>query len=98
MNPKERTAQGSWISILQYATEKDISISTIRRYIKADKIQYKIDHGRYLIWDESPSPPKTTPHDASPAFDEVHLKLQRAEEEIAELKTLIAFYEEKISP
>jgi hypothetical protein len=43
-----------WIPIVDYAVLKGISTSTLRRYIKAQKIQYKIEDGRYLIkWDEN---------------------------------------------
>lgn len=38
-----------WIPIAQYSVEEGISISTIRRKIKSDAIEHKMDGGRYLI-------------------------------------------------
>jgi uncharacterized protein (DUF342 family) len=39
----------NWVPLLDYAVLKGISTSTIRRYIKANKIEYKIVKGRYLL-------------------------------------------------
>lgn len=74
-----------WIPLVEYAHKKDISLSTLRRHIKAGKIAYKVDQGRYLLFDD-------TPGDSTPSLQ---MQLQQAREEIAELKTLIAFYEER---
>jgi hypothetical protein len=41
---------GEWFSILDYARFKNISISTIRRYIKADRFQTKLIEGKYFIF------------------------------------------------
>ena len=38
-----------WIPILDYAVLSGVSTSTLRRYIKAKKIRYKIENGRYLL-------------------------------------------------
>ena len=49
---RERVSEverGEWIPILDYAVMKGISTSTLRRYIKTKKIQYKIENGRYLL-------------------------------------------------
>ncbi len=91
--------QITWIPLLDYALKKGISLSTLRRYIKAKKVQYRLENGRYLLLDDEGGM-KNVATQATPARDETnHLRtdLQRAKEEIAELKTLIAFYEEKIS-
>jgi hypothetical protein len=91
-----------WIPLVEYAHKKGISLSTLRRHIKAGKIPYKVDQGRYLLFDDSPSAHGTTSAAASTSSDRnseriaaLQLELQRAREEIAELKTLIAFYEDK---
>jgi hypothetical protein len=75
--------QKDWIPLVEYALKKGVSLSTLRRHIKAGKIPFKVDQGRYLLFDDSPE-------------TSLHESLQRAQEEIAELKTLIALYEEKI--
>jgi hypothetical protein len=77
---------GRWLSLMDYAMKKNLSLSTLRRYIKAKKIPYKLEGGRYFLWDDLPTPqPKAAMTD-----------LQKAQEEIAELKTLIAYYEERL--
>ena len=101
-----------WIPILDYAVLKGVSTSTLRRYIKAKKIPYKIENGRYLLLADSPcveSPRptlNTTPNwDKSGTADSISLfnrvreleeKLVSAQEQISELKMLVAIYEEKL--
>lgn len=43
---------GSWLSILEYAHSKNKSISSVRRYIKAGRVKYKEENGKYFIWDK----------------------------------------------
>lgn len=38
-----------WIPITQYAIEEGVSVSTLRRKIKSNSIEYRLDNGRYLI-------------------------------------------------
>lgn len=101
---------------MDYAMKRGISLSTLRRHIKAKKLTYKIEDGRYLLWDgdsrlapsssASASPPSTsnltsTQEDGIQGLETRLQKLthdlKKAQEEIAELKTLIAFYEERSS-
>jgi predicted site-specific integrase-resolvase len=72
-----------WIPLVDYAARKGVSLSTLRRYIKANKIPYRLEEGRYLILSDEA---------------DLRTELQRANEEIAELKTLIALYEERTPP
>jgi len=37
---------------MDYAVKKGVSISTLRRYIKLQKVKYRIDGGKYLLWDD----------------------------------------------
>ena len=83
----------NWIPLIEYAMKKGVSLSTLRRYIKADKVRYRIEGGRYLLLDEEP--PVDLQRDSVPMSTDSDL--QKAREEIAELKTLIAFYEEQLS-
>jgi len=91
--------QSTWIPLLEYAMKKGISLSTLRRYIKAKKVQYRLENGRYLLLDDEGEMKNVATQSTSARDDSTLLRtdLQRAKEEIAELKTLIAFYEEKIS-
>lgn len=85
--------KGQWISLMDYATKRGVSLSTLRRYIKSNKIDFKTENGRYLIWDDQSS----ASQDASANADELRARLQEAQEEIAELKMLIAIYEEQLN-
>lgn len=42
--------EGKWLSVLEFAAYKKKSISTVRRYIKANRVKFKEDAGKYLIW------------------------------------------------
>ncbi len=76
---------GNWVPLLEYALKNEVSLSTLRRHIKAGKIDHKIENGRYLLWDENGKRER-----------QLESELERAKEEIAELKMLIALYEEKL--
>lgn len=90
---------------MDYAMRHDVSLSTLRRYIKAGKISHKSEHGRYLIWDEDalPEGPRAVSglttfasSGPSPEIQQLQHHLRKAQEEIAELKTLLALYEEQL--
>lgn len=38
-----------WLSIIEYASYKKKSISTVRRYIKANRVNFKEEEGKYYI-------------------------------------------------
>ncbi len=42
---------GSWLSINEYSTIKNISVSTIRRRIKSGRVKHKFEDGKYYIFD-----------------------------------------------
>jgi hypothetical protein len=46
---------GNWLPLTEYSSKHQVSISTLRRRIKADDIKYQFKDGRYLILDEQPS-------------------------------------------
>lgn len=98
-------AEGRWLTIMDYAVKNDVSLSTIRRYIKSNKIPYRMEHGRYMLLDQSPgsAPTQTQAHGASAEsrsmerrVDILEHRLNEALEQIAELKMLVAIYEEKL--
>lgn len=97
-------AVGEWLPLMEYAIKKGVSLSTLRRHIKSNKVRYRVEGGKYLLFDDGgliPSLPSNPVAHVVP--DEVLLSkvrkleidLRIAQEEIAELKTLIALYEEK---
>jgi len=42
-----------WLPLAEYSMKHKVSISTLRRRIKAEDIQYRLDDGKYLIYDGS---------------------------------------------
>ncbi|MAX66433.1 MAG: hypothetical protein QF441_15050 [Bacteriovoracaceae bacterium] len=89
--------EGKWLSILEYASYKKKSISTVRRYIKANRVKYKEDTGKYYIWVKNyvPSHTKQEKEKLNLKFELERLKKENIEikEELAEAKMLISLYE-----
>jgi hypothetical protein len=85
---------GEWLSLMEFATRNSVSISTLRRQIKGGKLQSRTEGGRYLLWHDG-NQPAASKSDLLPRIAELELQLKKAREEIAELKTLLAFYEEQ---
>lgn len=42
----------NWLSLTDYSSKYRVSISTLRRRIKGSQIEFKKDHGKYLLKDE----------------------------------------------
>ena len=97
----------NWLTLVDYAARKGVSLSTLRRYIKSQKIQYRIENGRYLIPENAltinflsapahalPMRPGATAEQAE--IERLRASLGRAQEEIAELKMLVALYENQL--
>jgi len=72
---------GKWLSVLEFASYKKKSISTVRRYIKANRVKFKEDAGKYYIWVKDFS-------DVNSNDEVLDLKLEneRFKKEIIELK------------
>lgn len=97
---------------MDFAMKRGVSLSTLRRHIKAKKIRFKSENGRYLIWDEESSEEKVRWAGSSSSIvsemetlatarnvrkiEELEQKLLRTQEENAELKMLVALYEEQL--
>jgi hypothetical protein len=96
----ERAATGGWIPLMDYSLKKGLSLSTLRRYIKANKVKFRIENGRYLLfdddWDNNNNAKIEPLKNAQSKLHTLQVGLQKAHEEIAELKMLIALYEEKM--
>ena len=93
---------GTWIPLMDYAMKNGVSLSTLRRYIKAGKIKFKSENGKYLILSSQPAshdwliPSEIdTPH-IEGRVSNLEVELKKAQEEIAELKMLVAIYEERL--
>lgn len=45
-----QTTEGVWLPITDYSSYKKVSISTIRRHIKANILKFKEQDGKYFIY------------------------------------------------
>lgn len=96
-----------WVSIQEYSLNNSISISTIRRRIRAGRLKFKLVNGRYEIFDTSLAAASggVTPSFLCPALkdmevienriEELKKDNQRLKEENSELKMLLRVLEEK---
>jgi hypothetical protein len=48
------TTTDSWLALTEYSNKHRVSISTLRRRIKAEDIRFRFEDGKYLILDEAP--------------------------------------------
>lgn len=87
--------QGCWLSITDYANYRGKSISTVRRYIKADRVKHKSEKGKYLIWANAFKPSETEKEVFSLNLEIDQMKKMNSKliEENAELKMLVNLYE-----
>ncbi len=84
--------EGIWLSILDYARIKKISISTIRRSIKSGIVNYKLLDGKYFIYTN-----KDQPEQEIDGFEILLRENQKLKEEITDLKMLLSVYETSTS-
>lgn len=89
--------EGKWLSILEFAAYKKKSISTVRRYIKANRVKYKEENGKYFIWTKNYMPNQSAQEKEllSVKLENQRLKKELIElkEELAEKKMLLDLYE-----
>jgi hypothetical protein len=87
---------GIWLSILDYASVKKTSISTIRRSIKSGHLKFREENGKYFIWTREAK--KNSSEESINMSNSIELenykKLNRElVEEINDLKMLLSVYE-----
>lgn len=89
--------EGHWLDITEYTQYRNISISTARRYIKAKRVKFKKDDGKYLIFVSKDNYQKKNKgrDDLKNSFELQRLKeeMRLLKEENIELKMLISIYE-----
>jgi hypothetical protein len=89
--------EGKWLSVLEYASFKKKSISTVRRYIKAERVKFKEENGKYFIWVKNFISNKMLEdkEQLTLKFEMESLKKENRElqEQISEAKMLIQLYE-----
>ena len=104
MHMAGEVTRGHWIPLVEYSVRNGVSLSTLRRHIKANKIRYRQEEGKYLIYDGSAAAPEKASgrsagnkelRNLRSKVGQLEQDLRAAQIEISELKTLIALYEEK---
>lgn len=91
--------KGSWLSITEYSAFKNISISTVRRYIKANRLTTKKEDGKYFIFvSQEKIEPKEI--DTQKKIIKLNLEIERLKTEIRilkeeknDLRMLVSIYE-----
>ena len=92
---------GAWLSIIEYATLKGLSISTVRRAIKSRRVTFKKEKRKFFIFSD------LFPKDKNPIEMQAQIqmqklkveneflreKLRKFEEENNDLKMLVQLYE-----
>lgn len=48
----------NWLSISEFSTKYGLSVSTLRRRIKSNKIEFRLETGKYYLLDEEPKQQK----------------------------------------
>lgn len=89
-----------WLTITEYSTLKNISVSTIRRYIRSRKVNWKKEDGKYLIEvsdndliSSHPQGDSLTIGLMKEEIKQLKSKLKIVQEENNELKMLVQLYE-----
>jgi hypothetical protein len=89
---QEKTEE-KWLPIVQYAQYKNISITSVRRYIKAERVKYKKVNGKYLVLARKFSGNFNNFKEKN--ISDLEKEIKKLKEENQELKMLISVYETK---
>lgn len=46
---RQTESVGQWLPLIEYSMKSGVSLSTIRRKIKANQLSFKLEKGKYLI-------------------------------------------------
>jgi hypothetical protein len=90
--------EGTWLSILDYSHFKKVSISTIRRHIKANLVRWKEQDGKHYVWTASAASDIETRREGEVLALKFEIERLRMEnrliaEELSEARMLIRLYE-----
>lgn len=76
-----------WLSVVEYASYKKISMSTLRRRIKSNLVEFRLENGKYFIKAEAQSNLKSEIRDSSIESNKnSSLAAETIQELMAELK------------
>jgi len=74
-----------WLPLAEYSMKHKVSISTLRRRIKAEDIQYRLDDGKYFIFDTDPTATTTTNVEDKTFSSETHRPSLKSDLSAAEI-------------
>lgn len=107
LNPGVVESAVEWVPLLDYSVQTGVSLSTLRRYIKAGRIEFRLEDGRYLLpvhgmvnnqgGGKDTSPVDGHSKEGRAEIARLEMELRKAREENAELRMLVALYEESLS-
>ena len=92
--------EGNWLTIVDYSQEFNISISTIRRRIKSERIIYEMRDGRYYLWTGNNRPKTIDDQLVIKLKQEISLlkdRLRQEREEKTELQMLLSTIDKKLA-
>lgn len=87
---------GHWLTISEYSGYRQLSVSSIRRYIKSNKVIHKKDNGKYFIFVTNENLTKNELKMTSQKSLEIlslSSEVKRLTEENNDMKMLIEIYE-----
>ncbi|PIK14302.1 hypothetical protein [Halobacteriovorax sp. JY17] len=93
--------EGLWLSISEYSQLRNISVSTVRRYIKSERVRFKKENGKFLIFMSEENYNKYENRNGTEGellkskleIQELQLQLKSLQLENDELKMLVDLYE-----
>ncbi|WP_372653535.1 hypothetical protein [Halobacteriovorax sp.] len=98
--------EGLWLSIAEYSQIRNISVSTIRRYIKSERVKFKKENGKFLIFMSNENYKKYESKNSDDGellkaklkIQELEIQLKAMRLENDELKMLVDIYEGLAKP
>ncbi len=82
------STSASWLPLAEYSMKHQVSISTLRRRIKTEDIQFRFDDGKYLILDDEKSTQMNADEHRPSLRSEVQTKSARISQENAQMSAL----------
>lgn len=98
---------GQWLPLIEYSIKSGVSLSTIRRQIKRNGIQFKLEKGKYLIFFErgdqttwKAEQPDSFAHsealtEARQTIQQQQARIRQLEQELNEMALLVQALEQK---
>lgn len=92
---------GHWLSIPEYSDYRGKSVSTVRRYIKANQVKYKLEEGKYYIFVSKDNFSVKQNYKEKQEMQlrfklvELETRIKQLEEENNDLRMLIQIYEQE---